>query len=160
MWRLLSVAAGTLVAGCISPRLDEADSARRFLILEEVGDDYRGLGRAGIVYCLCTGMRSQPDGAPVLEDASRNLMLILQQAMIPGSPSFVPCDRCRFEMSSRHAERGNQVRIVIETVSITGNLGKFIVTYERPDYRSVKTLLLRRESDGWKVAEYLRMTET
>lgn len=49
---------------------------------------------------------------------------------------------------------------MIETVSITGNLGKFIVTYERPDYRSVKTLLLRRESDGWKVAEYLRMTET
>lgn len=166
MCRLLPVAAGILVAGCISPKLDEADSARRFLILREVDDSYRGVGRAGVVYCLCTGIgvkpysdRVRPDEDPLLGEVSRNLMLSLQQAIIPGSPSFVSCDRCRFTRSP-DAERGSRVRIVIETLEMAGDVGKFIIAYERPDYLSTETLLLRRESNGWEIARVLRMTET
>lgn len=49
---------------------------------------------------------------------------------------------------------------MIETLSMASNEGKFIIWYERPDYRHTQTLVLRRESDGWTIAEYGRETET
>jgi hypothetical protein len=157
--RLLLIASGILFASCDSWRLDEADAARRLLILETVDSDFRGLQRSGVTFCLCSGVRAQPDAGLVRGEVSRKLLLMLQQATIPGTPNFVPCARCRFDFD-RYADRGNQARIVIEDVSIAADRAELILRNEYPNYEFVGTYYLRREKDGWVIAKLGRMTET